>query len=88
MQRLGGGLIALMPVEQQELGDLEGAPGWAEVLDMACGKVYFWQRDTGQVAWDPPPHSTPRSAFLKQTACISLQAKCLEIEGLAANRQK
>ncbi|KAL0033200.1 hypothetical protein WJX79_009065 [Trebouxia sp. C0005] len=43
------------PAEQRVLGNLEGAPTWREVMDMASGKVYFWEQDTDEVAWEPPP---------------------------------
>lgn len=42
------------------LGDLEGAPGWKEVMDMGSGQVYFWDSATNSVAWDPPDGSAPR----------------------------
>lgn len=29
---------------------------------MSSGKVYFWNIDTNEVAWDPPEGSEPRSA--------------------------
>ena len=50
-------------VEQRVLGQLQGGSGeqWFEVMDMASGKVYFWNRATNEVAWDPPAGSTPRS---------------------------
>ncbi|DBA73897.1 TPA: hypothetical protein ACH3X2_009548 [Trebouxia sp. C0005] len=49
------------PAEQRVLGNLEGAPTWREVMDMASGKVYFWEQDTDEVAWEPPPGAKPRS---------------------------
>ena len=49
----------------QVLGELEGAPGWHEVMDMASGKVYFWDSTTNGVAWDPPDGSHPRSTSLQ-----------------------
>lgn len=30
-------------------------------MDMASGQVYFWEHDTDEVAWEPPPSSVPRS---------------------------
>ena len=30
-------------------------------MDMASGKVYFWDSETNEVAWEPPPGATPRS---------------------------
>eukprot|EP00884_Botryococcus_braunii_P004195 jgi/Botrbrau1/13777/Bobra.0056s0030.2 len=47
--------------EQRVLGDLQGCPGWSEVMDMSSGKVYFWNIETNEVAWDPPEGSVPRS---------------------------
>ncbi|EIE24375.1 hypothetical protein COCSUDRAFT_83679 [Coccomyxa subellipsoidea C-169] len=47
--------------EQRVLGSLEGCLGWHEVMDMGSGKVYFWNEDTDDVAWDPPEGSVPRS---------------------------
>ena len=34
---------------------------YLQVMDMASGKVYFWDSDTNEVAWEPPPGATPRS---------------------------
>lgn len=47
--------------EQRVLGDLEGCPGWLEVMDMGGGRVYFWNEHTDEVAWDPPAGAVPRS---------------------------
>ena len=47
--------------EQRVLGSLDGCPGWHEVMDMDSGKVYFWNEETDDVAWDPPEGSVPRS---------------------------
>ena len=30
-------------------------------MDMASGKVYFWDSDTNEVAWQPPANAKPRS---------------------------
>ncbi|DBB04500.1 TPA: hypothetical protein ACH3X1_012595 [Trebouxia sp. C0004] len=59
------------PAEQRVLGDLEGAPTWREVMDMASGKVYFWEHDTDEVAWEPPPGGKPRS---KQANAVTFAA--------------
>lgn len=53
-------MFVVTETEQRELGELKGAAGWSEVMDMGTRKVYFWHRDTNEVAWDPPPGSTPR----------------------------
>lgn len=50
----------------QVIGELEGADGWHEVMDMASGQVYFWESVTNGVAWDPPEGSHPRSTSLQQ----------------------
>ena len=33
----------------------------AQVMDMATGKVYFWDSTTDEVAWEPPAGTQPRS---------------------------
>ena len=53
--------IGAGPAEQRVLGDLQSAPDWFEVMDMASRKVYFWNSSTNDVAWEPPPGSEPRS---------------------------
>ena len=30
-------------------------------MDMSSGQVYFWEHDTDEVAWEPPPGGKPRS---------------------------
>ncbi len=30
-------------------------------MDMASGRVYFWESDSDEVAWEPPPGAKPRS---------------------------
>lgn len=50
----------------QVIGELKGADGWHEVMDMASGRVYFWESATNGVAWDPPAGSHPRSTSLQQ----------------------
>lgn len=49
------------PAEQRVLGELEGMPGWSEVMDMATKKVYFWCISTNEVAWSPPSEARPRT---------------------------
>lgn len=42
-----------------------------QVMDMASGKVYFWEQDTDEVAWEPPPGGKPRS---KQDNAVTFAA--------------
>ncbi len=35
---------------------------------MASGKVYFWEHDTDEVAWEPPPGGYDKSYLL--TLCF------------------
>jgi len=48
--------------EQRVLGPLEGAPDWQEILDTSTMEVYFWNRATNDVRWQPPPGGRPRRA--------------------------
>lgn len=61
------------PAEQRVLGKLQGAPDWFEVMDMASGKVYFWNGSSNEVAWQPPADSAPRSSH--DTAAIYADAQ-------------
>lgn len=60
-------------VTWQVIGELEGAPGWHEVMDMASGKVYFWESSTNGVAWEPPQGSRPRSTSLQHEQELQAQ---------------
>ena len=42
-----------------------------QVMDMASGQVYFWEHDTDEVAWQPPPGGKPRS---KQANAVTFAA--------------
>lgn len=70
------------PAEQRVLGDLEGAPTWREVMDMASGKVYFWEQDTDEVAWEPPPGGKPRS---KQDNAVTFAAHSFTADTLRSD---
>ncbi len=59
--------------EMQVIGELEGSAGWHEVMDMASGKVYFWESATNVVAWDPPEGSRPRSTSLQHENDLQAQ---------------
>ena len=71
-------------VTWQVIGELEGAPGWHEVMDMASGKVYFWESSTNGVAWEPPQGSRPRSTSLQHEQ--ELQAQRDTADASAATR--
>ena len=40
-------------------------------MDMGSGQVYFWEHDTDEVAWEPPPGGKPRS---KQANAVTFAA--------------
>ncbi len=42
-----------------------------QVMDMGSGQVYFWEHDTDEVAWEPPPGGKPRS---KQANAVTFAA--------------
>ncbi|PSC75027.1 formin-binding 4-like isoform X2 [Micractinium conductrix] len=47
------------PAEQQVLGQVEGGgSGWCLVLDTGSGRQYYWQPQTGAVAWEAPDGTT------------------------------
>ncbi|CAG9467573.1 unnamed protein product [Pedinophyceae sp. YPF-701] len=52
--------------DQRVLGDLEGAPGWLEILEMSSSEVYFWHPDTNDVRWAPPEGGRPRPPLTEQ----------------------
>jgi len=41
--------------EQKVLEAMIEDPAWQKVLDTDSGKVYYWNQETNEVAWEPPP---------------------------------
>ena len=47
-----------------------------QVMDMASGKVYFWNSATDEVAWEPPEGSVPRSKQDTDAVFAAEQDRC------------